>query len=400
MAAWVAAGAGFAVDLWERKPSVGRKLLIAGRGGLNLTHGEAMPRFRARYGAGADWVGTWLDRFDAGALRRFAADFGIETFVGSSGRVFPRDMKAAPLLRHWVHGLRERGVTFHVRHELKGLARAPSGAIRMQLDHDGTAVETAADAVVLALGGASWPQLGSDGRFVSWLSAFAPIEPWQPDNCGVDIDWSPEFARRRAGAPFKSVRLAVASPDGSTGTFLQGECVASDYGLEGSLVYAHSRALRAALAAGPARFVFDLLPSVDGDRLKTLWVATGEKRTRAERLRRLPGLDALKIDLVFEAIKHFGLPPNALPGALKALPIPVRGLRPIAEAISSAGGVRAEGLDSGLMVKALPGVFCAGEMLDWDAPTGGYLLTASIASGVVAAESACRFLAAGASIPG
>ncbi|MBK8285229.1 MAG: TIGR03862 family flavoprotein [Ahniella sp.] len=391
MAAMIAAKAGVSVEVFERKASVGRKFLIAGRGGLNLTHADPRELFRSRYGAEAPFVGPWLVRFDGDDAREFAAELGIETFVGSSGRVFPKDMKAAPMLRHWVQRLREMGVRFHVRHELRQLARTDQGSVSLEFDHEGETVHHETKAVILALGGASWPQLGSDGSFVSWLSALAPITPWQSANCGFDVPWSPAFRTRMAGTPLKPIRLSLAEAGGDSS--LQGECVVCDYGLEGSLVYTLSRPIREQINRnGYATLVFDLVPSLSADRLESLWGRQDTKRSVAERLRRVPGLDAAKIDLVFECIKNFGVPAASLPGALKALPVRLERARPIAEAISSAGGVAAEGLDDGLMLKSFPGLFCAGEMLDWEAPTGGYLLTASMASGVVAAEAACDYL--------
>lgn len=395
MAAWIATQRGLAVTLYEAKASVGRKFLIAGRGGLNLTHSEGDVGFRSRFGSARPWVGQWLDRFDARASRAFANELGIETFVGSSGRVFPRDMKAAPMLRTWVQKLRDAGVRIHVRHRLLGLAAASAGGWELAFDHDGAAVFGRADAVLLALGGASWPQLGSDGRFVDWLSPFAELAPWQAANCGFDVAWSTRFKQTAAGKPLKSVRLSL-SPDAAdtaeAGSVGKGECVIADYGLEGSLIYAHSRAIRDGLAQGVATLHMDLSPDVSTERLRDVWGQFPKKRTLVERLRRLPGMDTLKTDLCLEVHKHFGLPSDAFPDAIKHLPIPLQRPRPVAEAISSAGGVMAQSVDESLMLRAAPGVFCAGEMLDWEAPTGGYLLTASMASGVIAAEGAANWL--------
>jgi len=397
MAAWVAASKGIQVDLYERKASVGRKFLIAGRGGLNLTHADAPALFRSRYGAESDWVASWLDHFDAEDVRAFAAELGIDTFVGTSGRVFPHDMKAAPMLRQWVQRLRDIGVRFHVRHELKQVQPHDEG-LALEFDHDGVTVQVVARTAILALGGASWPQLGSDGSFVPWLSSLTPITPFSAANCGFDVGWSDGFRARMAGQALKSIRLSVGSAAQTAIddpiAALKGECMISDYGLEGSLIYARSRQIRETLVSGPATLQFDLVPTVSMDRLAALWPATGSKRSLSERMRRLPGMDTTKVDLVFECIKHFGVPMDRMPELLKQLPITVQQARPVAEAISSAGGVAAPGLDEGLMVRTAPGLFCAGEMLDWDAPTGGYLLTACFASGVVAAEAAIERLAA------
>lgn len=395
MAAWTAARNGIKVDLYERKPSVGRKFLIAGRGGLNLTHSEPPEDFERRFGSEQHWVALWLKQFGAEQMRAFASELGVPTFTGSSGRVFPTDMKAAPMLRAWVHELRSRGVHMRVRHQLQSLQRLPDGRWTLGFDHDGEHVAAEANAVVLALGGASWPQLGSDGSFVSWLAPYAEIADFRPANCGFELAWSTPFQQRNAGKALKSVRVLV--PAGAdrlveANANHKGECVISEYGLEGSLIYAHSRWIRDQLENGPCMVKLDLVPDLTQERVLSEWRQQSGKRSLSERLRRMPGLDSLKVDLCLEAHKQFNLPASAFPQALKSLPLPFIRPRPIAEAISSAGGVRQSSLDPQLMLRQAPGMFCAGEMLDWEAPTGGYLLTASMASAVVAADGARQWL--------
>lgn len=391
MAAETARAAGCEVDLFEAKGSVGRKFLIAGKGGLNLTHGDARPAFDARYRERSAWVGGWLDAFDGEALRDWARTQGVETYVGSSGRVFPMDRKAAPLLRGWVRRLRESGVRFHVQH--RWLGWSDDGALRFATPEGECHVE--ADATVLALGGGSWPELGSDGAWVEALDARGiDIAPLRPSNCGFDIGWSAVLAENHAGAPLKPVVAQWRDADGITHA-LQGECVLTTTGIEGSLIYALSADLREAIARdGFALLHLDLAPGRDATRLRSDLSKPRGKRSLGEHLRRQTGLDAAKVALLFET-----LPKDVLQGAdtaaveriaqaIKALPLRLTAARPIAEAISSAGGVRAEALDDSLQLKAMPGVFCAGEMLDWEAPTGGYLLTACFASGLIAGSGA------------
>ncbi|MFN7136380.1 MAG: TIGR03862 family flavoprotein [Thermomonas sp.] len=394
MAAETARAAGVEVHLFEAKGSVGRKFLVAGKGGLNLTHSEPRPGFDARYRERAAEVARWLDGFDATALRAWAAGLGVETYVGSSGRVFPRDHKAAPLLRAWVHRLREAGVQFHVRHPWQGWAA--DGALRFSTPEGERRVQ--AQAVVLALGGGSWPQLGSDGGWIDTLRARGvAIAPLRPANCGFDIGWSPHLATRFAGAPLKPVVAHWRDAAGHAQA-LQGECVLTATGIEGSLVYAIGADLRDAIARdGSARLHLDLVPGRDEARLAADLGKPRKGRSLGEHLRRQAGLNAAKCALLFEVLG----PPSAQDGppdmariaaCLKRLPLRLRAPRPLAEAVSSAGGVRLEDLDRQLMLRRLPGVFCAGEMLDWEAPTGGYLLTACFASGRLAGTGAARWL--------
>lgn len=388
MAAEVARAAGASVDLFESKGSVGRKFLVAGRGGLNLTHSEPMDQFAARYAGGSSLVRPWLDRFNADQLREWARQLGVETFVGSSGRVFPTDMKAAPLLRAWLRRLRESGVRLHVRHHCLGwdadgslLFASPAGELRLR-----------PASTVLAVGGASWPQLGSDGKWTDWIGAGVGVAPLQPANCGFDHPWSEHFAARFAGQPIKPAVLTLFDDAGAAHRH-QGEFVITGTGIEGSLVYALSARLRDAIAArGEARIELDLAPGRGAERLLAELSRPRKGRTLSEFLRRNAGLQGVQAGLVHELVPRADqADPVRLVQWIKALPLVLRSARPVAEAISTAGGVEAGSLDARLMLAARPGVFCAGEMLDWEAPTGGYLLAASLASGRVAGAAAAAW---------
>ncbi|KHL56119.1 TIGR03862 family flavoprotein [Xanthomonas cannabis] len=390
MAAEVACAAGIAVDLYEAKGSVGRKFLIAGKGGLNLTHSDPMPLFAQRYRERTPMVAAWLQEFDADALRAWARELGVETYVGSSGRVFPIDRKAAPLLRGWVRRLKDQGVTFHVQH--RWLGWNADGALRFSTPAG--AIDLQADATVLALGGGSWPQLGSDGAWQAPLQQHGiAVRPLVPANCGFDLDWSAHFAQRHAGAPLKPV---VAHWRDSTGVqhALQGECVITETGIEGSLIYAIAAELRTQIDAhGTAELVLDLLPDRSLERVGAELARPRKGRSFSEHLRRQIGIEGVKAALVYELLgKQAGDDSALVARTLKQLPLRLLRPRPLAEAISSAGGVELEALDAQLMALARPGVFCAGEMLDWEAPTGGYLLTACFASGRRAASGAIEWL--------
>lgn len=400
MAAERLAGAGLSVDLYDAMPSVGRKFLLAGKGGLNLTHSEDTARFVARYAAQQGAVAGWLARLDAQGVRDWAAGLGVATFVGTSGRVFPTDMKAAPLLRAWLHRLRAAGVRLHMRHRWTGWT-ADGG---LQFDTPAGPVQTRPAATVLALGGASWPRLGSDAAWLPLLAARqVAITPLAPANCGFDLrptpraaaggPWSAHFAERFAGQPFKSVALRCA--DGQGGWFARkGEFVATATGIEGSLVYAASRLLREEIVrTGQARLWLDLLPDRTPEQVVAACRHPRGARSLSSHLKSRLGLEGIKLALLHEVLPPETLhDPAALAQAIKAVPLQLAAPRPVAEAISTAGGVALQALDAGLMLKALPGVFCAGEMLDWEAPTGGYLLTACLASGVVAAEGVLAHL--------
>lgn len=392
MAAETVRAAGHAVDLYEAKGSPGRKFLIAGKGGLNLTHSDPQDVFVSRYRERATEVGTWLADFDGPALREWAAGFGVETYVGTSGRVFPVDRKAAPLLRGWVRRLKEQGVRFHVQHRWTGWQ--DDGALRFETP-DGVAT-VQADAVVLAMGGGSWPELGSDGAWVAPLAARGiDLAPLKPANCGFDIDWTPYFRDRQAGAPLKPVVAHWLGLDGQERT-QQGECVITANGIEGSLIYALAADLRDRLARdGQVQLQLDLLPGQTEAQLLDKLHKPRQGRSFGEHLRRQLGLSGVKSALLFEVLgKDAGqLPAETIAEALKRLTLTPLRPRPIDEVISTAGGVRLDALDDTLMLRDLPGTFCAGEMLDWEAPTGGYLLTACFASGLRAGRGVVEYLA-------
>jgi uncharacterized flavoprotein (TIGR03862 family) len=386
MAAEVLAVAGVGVEVYDAMPSAGRKFLMAGKSGLNLTHAEPFERFIARYGARQGWVAPWLSAFGADALRVWSHDLGIDTFVGSSGRVFPAGMKAAPLLRAWLHRLRAAGVRFHMRHRWLGwegdalVFDTPDGIVKVGFP--GTAV-------ILALGGGSWPQLGSDAAWVPLLRQRGiEVAQLKPANCGFDVAWSAHFKDRFAGQPVKTVAACVGDET------RQGEFVVTAHGVEGGLVYAFSAALRDAIEQdGNATLTLDLAPGRSLERLTQEIAHPRGARSMASHLQSRAGIAGVKAGLLREcASKEDYADPARLAAAIKALPLRLASPRPLAEAISSAGGVPAESLDANLMLKALPGVFCAGEMLDWEAPTGGYLLTACFASGYAAGQGAAAWL--------
>jgi uncharacterized flavoprotein (TIGR03862 family) len=381
--------AGIQVEVFDAMPSAGRKFLLAGKGGLNLTHSEPFESFASRYGARRTQIEPLIRQFDAQALREWAQGLGIATFVGTSGRVFPTDMKAAPLLRAWLQRLRGAGVQFHMRHRFMGWTQ--QGALRFQSPQGERLVQP--EATLLALGGASWARLGSDGAWVPLLEQRGvSIAPLAPANCGFDVrgGWSEYFAARFAGQPFKSVAIRFQQ------FHRQGEFVATAGGVEGSLIYAVSAQLRDEIAAqGSATFALDLLPARSAEQVLAEVAHPRGSRSLSSHLKSRLSLDGIKMALLHELLPKPDLhDPARLAGAIKALPITVVAARPIDEAISTAGGVRFEALDDGLMLREAPGVFCAGEMLDWEAPTGGYLLTASFATGRAAALGAMSFLQA------
>ncbi|MDN0085382.1 TIGR03862 family flavoprotein [Crenobacter sp. SG2305] len=390
MAAEVLLARGLRVELYDAMPSVGRKFLLAGVGGMNITHSEPFAPFVARYGARRNQVEPWLAAFDGQALRDWVHGLGIDTFVGSSGRVFPTQMKAAPLLRAWLARLREAGLAIHVRH--RWLGWSTDGALRFATpEGEKTA---SADAVLLALGGGSWAKLGSDGTWVATLAeSGVAVAPLVPANCGFEADWSAHFKDKFAGAPLKAVVASVSLPDGST-LSRRGEFVVSEYGVEGSLVYALSAPLRDAIAAhGEATLMLDLSPDKSAERVAAEVAHPRGSRSLSSHLQSKVGIHGVKAGLLRECLtKEQFADPARLAAAIKALPVRLTAPRPLDEAISSAGGVRFDAVDTRLMLTALPGVFCAGEMLDWEAPTGGYLLTACFASGRIAAEGIAAWL--------
>jgi uncharacterized flavoprotein (TIGR03862 family) len=384
MAAEVLISSGVQVDVYDSMPSFGRKFLMAGRSGLNLTHSEPYEKFIARYGSRGRELKNHLDRFTPHDLREWAKVLGIETFVGSSGRVFPVGMKASPLLRAWLKRLQTHGVSFHTRHHWKGWSK---GSLLFETPDGEYKIKPAA--TVLALGGASWPRLGSSAAWVGWLEqAGVKVEPLRPSNCGFDVNWSDHFREKFHGHPIKSVCLTFQD-------FTQrGEFVVTRTGLEGSLIYAVSSRLRDELdAKGNASFGLDLAPDSPQEKLAAALSRPRGSRTVANHLEKTVGIKGIKAGLLYEFLDRGVFSDvGKLASAIKALEIPVTATRPIEEAISSAGGVAFEELDEHLMIKKLPGVFCTGEMLDWEAPTGGYLLNACFATGRTAGEGALGWL--------
>lgn len=393
MAAEVLSAGGVQVDLYDAMPSVGRKFLLAGKGGMNITHSEDLEAFAGRYGERRAEVGQWLDAFTPLQVREWIHGLGIDTFVGSSGRVFPTDMKAAPLLRAWLHRLREAGVRFHMRHRWLGWR---DGGLLFGTP-DGERVASA-DAVVLALGGASWPRLGSDGAWAPLLGEQGvEVAPLVPMNCGFETRWSEHFASRYAGAPLTTVALAAEDGDGRK-IYRKGQFVITATGIEGSLVYALSAPIRdRILRDGRATVWIDLLPDHDAARVAEEVMRPRGAKSMSSHLQSRLGIKGVKSGLLHEALgKQDYADPARLAAAIKALPLTLERPRPIAEAISSGGGVRFEALASPAgMLRALPGVFVAGEMVDWEAPTGGYLLTASFGSGRAAGQGALAWMKGG-----
>ena len=396
MAAETLSAAGVPVHLYDAMPSVGRKFLLAGKGGLNLTHAEPFEAFVQRYGARRTHVEPLLRRFGADALRAWAQGLGIETFVGTSGRVFPKDMKAAPLLRAWLHRLRHPAsgvpVQFHMRHRWTGWTQ--DGALQFSTPAGVLARQSAA--TVLALGGASWPRLGSDGAWAPVLAARdVPVAALEPANCGFDVKggWTEFFASKFAGQPFKSVAITFTDSQGRAFT-RKGEFVATASGVEGSLIYAASSLLRGQIAAaGSATFHLDLLPALPPERVLAEVAHPRGSRSLSSHLKGRLHIDGIKMAVLHELVPRDDMAmPARLAAAIKALPVTLAAPRPVSEAISTAGGVAFGALSERLMLGAMPGVFCAGEMLDWEAPTGGYLLTAAMASGVVAGDGARAWL--------
>ena len=406
MAAEVLSAGGVPVHLFDAMPSAGRKFLLAGKGGLNLAHSEPLADQLERYGARGDALAPLLRAFAPDAIRGWAQGLGIDTFVGSSGRVFPKDMKAAPLLRAWLQRLRHPAgdgapVRFHMRHRWSGWAD-DAGPAALLFESPQGPVRASATVVVLALGGASWPRLGSNGAWVEPLrTRGVAVEPLRPSNCGFDVGdaqrsgWSEFFASRFAGQPFKSVALDFTDRLGRR-FHRQGEFVATASGVEGSLIYAASALLRDEIAAtGCAVLRLDLLPGRTLAQIRAEIAHPRGSRSLSSHLKSRLRLDGIKSAILHELVpKEAFADLDRLALAIKALPLPLIAARPVAEAISSAGGVRFEALDDGLMLRDLPGVFCAGEMLDWEAPTGGYLLSACLASGLATGRAALQRLRA------
>jgi uncharacterized flavoprotein (TIGR03862 family) len=390
MAAEVATRGGAAVTVYDRMPTVGRKFLLAGRGGLNLTHSEALDAFLARYGAAAPHLRAAIDAFPPHALRAWCEELGQETFVGSSGRVFPRSMKTSPLLRAWLRRLDAAGVDFKLRHRWLGwdaqgrhLFDAPEGATALS-----------ADATVLALGGASWPHLGSDGAWTDTISgAGVSVAPLRPANCGFLAGWSDVFRSRFAGHPLKRLELSFGSHK------VRGEAMVTEAGLEGGGIYALSAPMREAIVAGgPAILHIDLRPDVERTELEKRLATPRAKQSLSTYLRKVAQLSPVAIGLLQEAAmassqRLAGMTPAALAGLVKDVPVRLTGVAPITRAISTAGGIAFDEVDARCMLLRRPGVFVAGEMLDWEAPTGGYLLQACLATGAAAGRGALSWLA-------
>ena len=371
---------GFAVTIYDRMPSVGRKFLLAGRGGLNLTHSEPLPAFLGRYGHDRLKMSPFIEARDMKAVQQWSRDLGEETFVGSSGRVFPRSFKASPLLRGWLRRLRDQGVVVKAGHRWMGWS--DTGALQFETA-DGP-ISVTPKAALLALGGASWPRLGSDG---SWVSIFEAngigISALHPANCGFAVAWSPLLKERFAGTPLKRIALTLGAKT------VRGEAMLTEEGIEGGAVYALSGLIREhVIASGSAAVALDLRPDLS---LEQIIIKLGDERTQGSGqasasfsnfLRKRLALPPVAIALLREVERNLTtLRAPRLAALIKALPLDITGLRPIDRAISTAGGVRWDELDGHLMLKKRPGVFCAGEMLDWDAPTGGYLLQGCFATG-------------------
>ena len=404
MAAEVLSLAGVAVHVYDAMPSVGRKFLLAGKGGLNITHAEPLPLFTGRYGVRADTIAPWLNHFGPAELRQWVHGLGIDTFVGSTQRVFPADMKAAPLLRAWLHRLRHPAqgvpVGFHMRHRWLGDLNPTNHGWQMRFATPHGEQVAQAQAVVLALGGGSWPRLGSDGAWVPWLAQQGVgVAPLQPSNCGFDVrvgerlGWSPHLRQHFAGQVLKNVGLSF-EVDGAVVFDRVGEMVITETGIEGSLVYAASSHLRNAIAGhGSATLHLNLRPDFTPDRMRQEVAHPRGSRTLSSHLHSRVGLTKLHTALLHEVLAKETLNnPGLLAQTIGHLPITLHAPRPIAEAISSAGGVGFASLTDALMLSELPGVFCAGELLDWEAPTGGYLLSACWASGRVAGQGVLGFL--------
>lgn len=368
---------GHKVTIYEAMPTPARKFLMAGKSGLNLTHNEDFEQFKSRYGTALPRLDHALDDLMPMDIRRWANELGADTFVGSSGRVFPKAMKASPLLRNWLKRLEKLGVTLKTRHRWQGfegddmLFQTPSGQVKAE--HSG---------VILALGGISWPRLGGNGDWIEHLEHIGiDIAPFQPANCGFDVQWSEYFREKFAGEPIKSVSAT------STSGKQQGEFVISQHGVEGSLIYHHSAALRDAInTKGSATLDVDLVPGQTLENLTARIEKQNSKQSFANRLRKGAKLTGAKAGLLREVNPDANrLPADQLAALIKALPLPICAPRPIKDAISCAGGIKWDEVDENYMLKKRPGLFVAGEMLDWEAPTGGYLLTGCFATGRAAA---------------
>lgn len=384
MAAEILATAGIEVAVYERMPSVARKFLMAGRGGLNLTHGEDLERLLARYGAARERLAPAIRDFPPDRLREWCEDLGEATMVGSSGRVFPASWKASPLLRAWLDRLKGLGVRILPRHEWRGWNAAGDLVFASP---QGPVHAPCADGAILALGGASWPRLGSNGEWAEILRREGiAVAPFLPSNCGIRVPWSDVFRQRFEGQPLKRVALSVG------GASARGEAVVTRTGLEGGAVYALSGPIRAALASGDATLRIDLRPDVPERDLTARLGRPRGRQSLSNTLRKAAGLSPLAVGLLREGNRSLPDSPAELARLIKNLPLPVQGVQGLERAISTAGGIRLDQIDDQFMLVARPGIFVAGEMLDWDAPTGGYLLQACFSTGVAAARGLVRRL--------
>ncbi|MDD3371280.1 MAG: TIGR03862 family flavoprotein [Alphaproteobacteria bacterium] len=388
MAAQVLAGAGCSVAVYDRMPTPGRKFLMAGRGGLNMTHSEALESFISRYGASADWIGPCVRAFPPDALREWCEKLGHKTVVGSSGRVFPEEFKSSPLLRSWLKKLGELGVTFHFRQTWAGWN--DSGEMIFQ-DADGKTDFVKADAALLALGGASWPRLGSDGNWVSvLLHEKIPVAPLRPANCGFEVKWSERLVQRYTGQPVKSMRATFGDKS------VRGEAMVTEKGIEGGAIYALSSALRDEIEKnGKAILHLDLRPDLSLERLTEKLELPQKGQSRSTFLRKAAGMSPIAISLTQEILHKDPRPaesPASLAALIKALPLTLTAPFSLERAISSAGGICREALDGNFMLIEKPGVFAAGEMLDWEAPTGGYLLQGTFSTAFAAAQGMLLWL--------
>ena len=405
MAAEVVSAAGYQVHVYDAKPSACRKFLIAGVGGMNITHSEPYTTFITRYYEKSQWLASAISQFDGEAVRAWISSFDMSSFVGSSGRVFTEDMKAAPLLRKWLKRLREAGVEFHMRHRLVNLSNATNVSNvtstasqpihQLHVEHDDNAVAVQADAVILAMGGASWPKLGSDGAWQQLLTDNGvEISPLQSANCGFYSHWSEYLQAKYAGEPLKNIAFNFTNEQDQL-ICTKGECIVTKDGMEGSLIYAFSKYLREQInTTGSAQLLIDLLPDfTEAQLLKKLSAPQG-KDSFSKYLKRTVGLSGLKVALLHECFTKQQLQtPASLVTCIKNTAVTFTQTKAIEQAISSAGGVCQNSVNDYFMLNKLAGIFCAGEMLDWEAPTGGYLLTACFATGRLAGKGVVEYLA-------
>lgn len=395
MAAEIIASAGFSVSVFDAMPSVGRKFLLAGVGGMNITHSEPHSQLLTRYFEASSYLQSYLDKFSSEDLRKWIHELGVETFVGTSGRVFPKEMKAAPLLRAWLHRLRELGVEFFTRHQWQGWDE--TGGLKFIHTNSRKQLEEITlpfDVCVLALGGASWPQLGSTGNWVSYLrDKDILVNNLLPANSGFNVRWSEKFSSEFSGEPLSTIQLSCTDDKGILQS-IRSEAIIAKFGIEGTGVYALSSYLREQIKQqGKAELTIDLLPDYSLEKIQSLLIKDRQKNSMSNFLRKQLNLSPIKLGLLRELTdKSIWSNIPALSEVIKELKLVCESCRPIEEAISSAGGIDFSEVNQNLMLKKLPGIFCAGEMLDWEAPTGGYLLTACFATGRAAGWGVVEYL--------